>query len=247
MAHQERINAGISFHLNTLPPLQNSLDDLSHDATSLRFRRDKSSFRGISRFNQLRRLWVYSVNQQFLEELANIPTIEWLFIDGTTATDLTPLYQLRQLRRLVIAGGTKIQNMNWVTGLPALEALALENIKRVRDLDPIASLTSLTTLGVEGSMWTDMRVASLAPLSTLSRLRHLFLTSFRAADRSLRPLHPLINLKVLEITAYFPDKEFLRLREALPELQCDWFDMIDRHGSIRAGIRAEVKRMTSSG
>jgi Leucine-rich repeat (LRR) protein len=244
MSHQARIDAGIGFHFNTPPPSPTSLDCLSLDTTSLSFRREKSSSRGINRFKQLTHVWAYAVNQEFLEELASIPTIEWLFIRGTTATDLTPLCQLRQLRRLVIKGGTKIENLDWIVGLPALEALALENFRRVRDVDPITSLPSLRALGLEGGNWTNMRVASLAPLSSLTQLHYLFLTSFRAEDRSLRPLYSLINLKVLECAAFFPDEEFRELRKAIPRLECSWFDMLDRYGSIRAGIKAEVKGMT---
>lgn len=240
-SHQDRIDAGVSFDWSSLPAHRTSLVDLPHDATELRFRREGSSHRGLHRFGSLRRVWAYSVNQDFLEELADIPTVEQLFIDGTTATDLTPLQRLRQLRRLIVNGGTKIQSMDWVAGLPALEALAIENFKRVLRLDPLSSLTSLTALGVEGSIWTRMRVATLAPVSGLGRLRYLFLTNLTASDRSLRPLHSLTRLEVLQIGALFPDEEFLRLREALPTLRCDWFEMIDRHGSTRAGIRAAVR------
>jgi len=239
-SHQDRIDAGVSFDWSSLPAHRTSLVDLPHDATELRFRRDGSSHRGIHRFDSLRRVWVYSVNQEFLEELAAIPTIEQLFIDGTTVTDPTPLHRLRQLRRLIINGGTQIQSMDWVMGLPSLEAFAIENFKRVLHLDPLTSLTSLTALGVEGSIWTRMRVATLAPVSALRRLRYLFLTNVTASDRSLRHLHSLTSLEVLQIGALFPDEELLRLREALPTLRCDWFEMIDRHGSTREGIRAAV-------
>jgi hypothetical protein len=187
-------------------------------------------------------LWLYSVNQEFLEELVDISTIEQLYIEGITATDLTPLHGLKRLRRLVLIGGTKIQSVNWVAGLPPLEALAIENFKRVNDLDPLGALTSLSALGVEGSIWTRMRVASLAPLAGLHGLRSLFLTNLTASDRGLRHLHSLARLEVLQIGALFPDEEFVRLRHALPRLRCDWFEIIDRHGSTREGIRAAVRR-----
>ena len=238
--HQERIDAGVSFDYDALPPHRTSLADVRRDATELRFRRQRSSHNGIGRFRDLRRLWLYSVNQRFLDELAEITTVEMLFIEGLTATDLTPLKRLGKLRRLIIHGGTKIQSLDWVAALPQLEAFAIENFKRVSDLDPIISLTSLTALGIEGSIWTSMRVSSLAPLAQLRGLRFLFLTNLRAADRSLRPLHSLANLQVLQIGAVFPDEEFLLLRRALPELHCDWFGIIDRHGSTREGIRAAV-------
>jgi hypothetical protein len=237
-SHQDRIDAGVSFDRTSLPAHRTSLADLAHDATELRFRREGSSHRGIRRFGKLRRAWLYSVNQDFLEELAELPEIEQLFIDGTTATDLTPLHRLRHLRRLIVNGGTKIQSMDWVLGLSPLEALAIENFKRVLYLDPIASVTSLTALGIEGSIWTRMRVATLAPLSGLHRLRYLFLTNLTASDDSLHPLHSLARLEVLQIGALFPDAELLGLRQALPRLRCDWFEIIDRYGSTREGIRA---------
>ncbi|MBI3875631.1 MAG: hypothetical protein HY300_06660 [Verrucomicrobia bacterium] len=241
--HQERIDAGVSFDWSSLPTHRTSLADLPPDANELRFRRNGSSHRGVHRFRELRRLWLYSVNQEFLEELADVPTVEHLFIDGITATDLTPLRKLRRLRRLVLIGGSKIQSMDWVVELPPLETLAIENFKRLSHLDALEALTSLSALGVEGSMWTRMRVASLGPLSCLHGLRSLFLTNLIASDRSLEHLHSLAGLEVLQIGALFPDEELVRLRQALPKLRCAWFDMIDRHGSTREGIRAAVQHL----
>jgi hypothetical protein len=239
---QERIHAGISFDRSLLPPHRTSLVDLPSGSTELWFRRDRSSHRGIHRFGRLRRLWLYSVNQEFLQELADIPAIEQLFIDGLTATDVTPLQRLRHLRRLVLIGGTKIESLDWLAGLAPLETLALENFKRVFDLGALASHTSLTALGVEGSIWTRMRVVTLAPLAGLYRLRSLFLTHLTAADHSLRPLHSLSDLQLLEIGALFPDDELVRLRQALPKLRCDWFEIIDRYGSTRKGISSNRSR-----
>jgi Leucine-rich repeat (LRR) protein len=239
-SHQDRIDGGVSFDWNSLPPHCTTLVELPLDATELCFRRDGSSHRGIHRFRQLRRLWLYSVNQEFLEELAEIPSVEQLFIDGTTITDISPLHRLPRLRRLIIIGGTKIESLDWVAGLPALQALAIENFKRVVYLDPLASLTSLSALGIEGSIWTRMRVSTLAPLSALRGLQYLFLTNLTASDCSLRHLHSMTDLKVLQIGALFPDEELLQLRLALPRLRCDWFEVIDRYGSTREGIRAAV-------
>ena len=100
----------------------------------------------------------------------------------------------------------KIQSMDWVTGLSPLEALAIENFKRVLHLDPLESLTSLTALGIEGSIWTRMRVATLAPLSGLRGLLYLFLTNLTASDRSLHHLHSLTGLEVCRSALCFPTK-----------------------------------------
>ena len=247
LVQQDRIEAGIGFDWDLLPPYQTSLFGLPEDAEELRFRRERKSHRGIRRFRSLRRLWLHSVNQEFLEEVSELPAVEMLLIDRLTATDLRPLRSLRRLRRLIIEGGTKINDLDWVAELPPVEALAIENFKRVSELEPLASLTGLSALGVEGSTWTMMRVASLAPLARLKRLRRLFLTSLRVTDRSLQPLYALTDLEVLQCAAAFSDDEFIRLRRALPRLRCDWFDVIDRYGSIEESFRVQFGSATKKG
>lgn len=241
--HQLRIDSGISPDWNNLPEHRTTLANLAPDATELRFRRIRSSHKGIGKLTNLRRLWAHSVNQEFLDELTGISTIEHLYIAGLTAADLSPLTRLRGLRRLIAIGGTKVENMDWVLGLPPLESLAIENFKRIRSIDALAAQSSLSALGIEGSVWTRMHVDSLAPISFLTRLRALYLTNLTARDRSLRHLVSLKELQVLEIGALFPDNELLRLHEALPNLRCDWFDMIEAHGSTREGIRAAVSKI----
>ena len=241
LVQQDRIDAGIGFQWDTLPPHRTALNDVPLDVQELRFRRERQSHRGLSRFRQLRRVWAYSVHQDFLDELAGLPDLELLYIEGLTATDLRPLAKLRRLRRLILIGGTKIENLDWTAELPPLDALAIENFKRLETLDPLGSLQSLSALAVEGSMWTAMRVASLAPVSAISNLRYLFLTNLRTSDQSLSPLHPLTNLRVLECGALFTDEEFMRLRAAIPGLRCQWFEMIDRYGTTREGIRRAVR------
>jgi hypothetical protein len=97
----------------------------------------------------------------------------------------------------------------------------------------------LSALGIEGSTYTPMHIASLAPLSRLHDLRYLFITCLRTSDGSLKPLHTLKRLQVLECGAsYFHDEEFVSLHQALPKLRCEWFDMIERYGGTRAGIKS---------
>ena len=73
-------------------------------------------------------------------------------------------------------------------------------------------------------------------------MRSLFLTNVLTKDRSLEPLQGLLALETLDVGALFPDKELIQLRRALPNLKCSWFDLLDRYGSTRAGIRASVKK-----
>lgn len=138
-----------------------------------------------------------------------------------TAIDLQPLARLRQLRRLVVRDATRIIDLEWTRAL-TLESLALENLSSVRSLEPLVDQPALRALGVEGAMWTAMRVHSLEPLRNLERLEYLFLTNLRVQDGSLRPLHGLPRLRFLQCARYYADGEFAALAAARPGLQGNW-------------------------
>jgi hypothetical protein len=144
-------------------------------------------------------------------------------VGSVTVTDLRPLAALPRLRRLVVKDAPRIEDLEWTRGLQ-VESLGLENFKRVTLLDPLAQLTGLRGLAVEGSMWTAMRVASLQPLAGLQALEGLFLTNLRVADRSLRPLHALPELRELQCARWYAEGEFAALAAARPDLRCCWFD-----------------------
>jgi len=50
----------------------------------------------------------------------------------------------------------------------------------------------------------------------------------------------LHHLRYLEIAAFYPDADFLAVRRALPNLECEWFQQIDKYGSIKAAIKART-------
>ena len=232
--HEIRVAAGVSYEVSSLPPLVETLDGVPRDTRQLFFRRQQTSHRGIGELSDLRSLWVEKANDELIEEIAGLSKLEVLSIRSMTASSLTPLASLQSLRRLLAVGGTKLDTLDWVQGLPAgLEVLFLEGFTRVSDIGPLGDLAGLTALGFEGGMDTKVRIATLAPLSKLKALRYLFLAAARVADRSLAPLAGMTSLRHLETTVQFPDEEFIRLHRALPNLECEWFDMIEQHGSLR--------------
>lgn len=243
MSTSARVAAGVAFDWEALPQVRTALDDVPRSATELRLRREKASHRGIAEFTELRRLWAYSVDPAFFEEICSIPSLESLYVSGTTVTNLSGLSRIRTLRTLIVIGGTKVADLEWTNGLRSLSVLAIENFKRVEALDPLASLTGLRALGVEGSLWTPMRVASLDPLQRLTNLDCLFITNLRARDGSLRALHNLARLRELECGNLFARGELERLRRVLPHTNCSWFDMMAEHGSVAAGMKALMSRL----
>lgn len=224
ISHQERIDAGLGFIWDTLPERSQAAADIHPGAHDVVMYRSKHSHKGIAAHRHIRRLWAHAVDQAFLDEIAQLDALEMLYITRVSATDLTPLRNLPQLRSLSVIDATKVTDLGWLPSTASLQALAVENLKRVTDLDALASLTQLKALAVEGSMWTAMRVASLAPLSALKQLEHLFLTNLRVVDKSLRPLHALTGLRALQCANFYPAAEFMALAHARPQLRCDWFD-----------------------
>jgi hypothetical protein len=221
--HAARIAAGVGFEWDLLPRPVCSVGEIGADAIEVCFRRERHSQRGLHRHAAIRTLWASGVDDAFLDEIVRMPALETLSLGTVTAADLRPLAALPRLRRLVVKDAPRIEDLEWTRGLQ-VESLGLENFKRVTLLDPLAQLTGLRGLAVEGSMWTAMRVASLQPLAGLQALEGLFLTNLRVADRSLRPLHALPELRELQCARWYAEGEFAALAAARPDLRCCWFD-----------------------
>ena len=236
-----RLEYNVAVDWRSLPSHTNTLLGVASDTEELRFRREKDSHRGISRLTHLRKLVAFCVNQDFLEEISQLPLLEFLYIDQTTATNADCLERCKKLRHLVIVGGTKFSSLSWLQTLPPLDSLRLENFKQITDLSPLSALTSLRALCMEGSIWTTQRVNSFCPIAVLPCLEALFLANCRPFTGGLEPLQGLTQLRFLAIAAFYPESEFLRLRHALPNLECDWFQHIDQYGSIKAAIKAIVR------
>jgi hypothetical protein len=169
-ATDRRLEYKVEVDWANLPKHTNSLEGIADEVVSLRFRREKSSHRGISRFRLLRQLVAFCVNQECLEEISELPQLETLYISQLSATDVRCLGRCRSLRHLVIKHGTKIPCLSWVPALPPLDSLLLENLKKVEDISSIESLPSLKAFGFEGSIWATQRVASFQPIAHLPRL-----------------------------------------------------------------------------
>jgi len=232
---------------NNLPEQTITLQGISRSELRLRFRREKNSHRGLREFKDLKELVIFCPNQDAIEEIGYLQSLEFLYIDMTWATDLSALAVCRSLRHLTIKGATQVTSLGWVADLPPLESLLLENFKKITDISSLASLSTVKALGIEGSMWTRQNVDSFTPLSGLSLLEALFIANCKPSNAGLLPLHTLGNLRYLDAAAFYTEDEFMALHRALPQLSCDWFSQIREHVSIKAAINASIKHCKSSG
>jgi hypothetical protein len=220
-AHAARIDGGVGFEWDRLPAAVTTVSGVDPAAADVVFRREGASHVGLHRYTAIRRLWASQVDAAFLDEIAAMPALEMLSLQRVTAINLQPLARLLRLRRLIVRDATRVVDLEWTRAL-TLESLALENLKSVCSLEPLADQHGLRGLGVEGAMWTAMRVHSLEPLRNLERLEYLFLTNLRVRDGLLRPLHGLTRLRFLQCARYYADGEFALLATARPDLQGNW-------------------------
>jgi len=222
-AHRERIDAGLGFEWDLLPPWQTSVVGCPGETETLRLRRDKTHYRGLEALRSLTSLWAYGVDQSFLETICAAGSLETLSIDKVTAKDFSGLARLSQLKTLVIENAGGLQTLDWLPSCKRRDRFAIEGCINVQSIHPLSLCTNLSALGLEGGMWKPMKVASLSPLARLESLSHLFMTNLRVGDGSLLALRSLRSLQVLQCAKFFSADEFSGLAAALPALRCDWF------------------------
>jgi hypothetical protein len=168
----------------------------------------------------VRYLWFSSrVSQEMFEAVSRMSALEGLYIKWSGIKTMASITSLTNLKAFHLGTSGSLENIDALSKMSDLLILELENLKKIRKLDPIATLTQLQGLKVEGSMETTQVVDTLAPLSQLTGLRYLFLANLKTRDKTLRPLTSLRALETLHTAWWYPDEEFRMLRDALPNLK----------------------------
>lgn len=111
-------------------------------------------------------------------------------VDGNTM-DLTPLAQLTKLSVLE-ASSTSVRDLTPLAGLSSLRELTIDSSWSLRDLSPLAGLTELERLHLSSPSLRD-----LSPLAGLTKLEYLLVNSPLVND--LAPLAQLTSLTELRI------------------------------------------------
>ena len=225
--HQDRIDSGLGFEWDTLPDWLTSIESHNQNDHSLRLRREKKSHKGVSSLKQLKKLWAFGVDQDYLNEISELENLELLFMDKVTAKDFSGLAKLKNLKFLIIQNAPVIESVDWVNNLKTLIGLAFENCKNLHDIQSLSECTNILSLGIEGGMWAPMKLNSFKPLSNLINLEYLFLTNLKVNDGSLQPLASLKKLKIIQCANFYAKNEFSSLALALPRTRCQWFPAND--------------------
>jgi hypothetical protein len=202
-----------------------SANDIVEGTTFVSLSRVKKSHHGIGQRKSITTLFASAVDQSYLDEICQLEALEYLWLGWpVTAADLSGLEQLKQLTYLKLDSPRNVTDFGPITRLPALTHLFVENAKHMNSLDWLAPLKNhLTSLGIEGSMWTLQKVPGLAPLSGFG-FEALFMTSVQLADKDLTTLAACPNLSYLQCARFAPKKRFEELKSLRPDIDCLWFD-----------------------
>lgn len=178
----------------------------------------------------LRHLWVSGVNPVAIEVIGSLASLERLVIHDFRIADLQALASLKNLGALTVVGSPKLRSIAGIEGLVDLRSLVLFDNCNYPDVQPLAGLTRLETLCLEGGFSKRLSLQTLEPLGNLVALRRLRLAAIRVVDRSLRPLHDLRSLREVFIAKAFPPAEFRALGSALPDARGEFVDSFRNAG-----------------
>jgi hypothetical protein len=167
----------------------------------------------------VRFLWFVSrVPQDLFDAACRMPSLEGLYVKWSGLNNINALEGNRALRYFHLGSSTGLRAIDSLSQQHQLRWLGLENLKRIRDFEPVGELKELEGLTIEGSIWTTQRVFSLAPIGKLKNLRYLSILNLRSDDRTLAPLLSLHNLEAFLVSRWWNEHELAELRRRNPKL-----------------------------
>jgi Leucine-rich repeat (LRR) protein len=152
-----------------------------------------------------------NLTDEEIAPLAGLTNLTELNLRSNGISDLTPLASLNNLTRLDLESN-RISDVSPLANLTNLTNLFLHN-NRISDITPLANLTNLERLNFAINNINDIsalanlvnlrsldfsgNITDISPISDLTRLEILFITSSQVSD--IKPLADLTNLRLLNL------------------------------------------------
>lgn len=196
--------------------------DVPDDATRLTLTRRDRHWTRVLQLTQLRELTLHEPDAAQLQALAQLPQLTALRISHARPTTLAMLEGMTGLRELVLEYVSGVADLSPLGRLPALQALHLENLRRVSDFAGLGGSRTLRDLAIVGTLDWDQPVQDLGFLATLPSLERLRLTWFRAPKTFpvLGALQGLAQLRTLELGMNaLPLEDFAWIEANLPHVE----------------------------
>ncbi len=166
---------------------------------------------GLEYFANVSSVYLENSTATDISPLAHLASLEQLFLDGANVADLSPLASLDNLERLSLRQ-TDVSDITPLAALSNLRELALDDTL-VSDLAPLENLTNLYILSLD-----DTPIKDVTPLAKVTNLMIVDLTGTPVDD--VAPLTKLTNLKVLFLDGTQVTKDDNEaLRQSLPNCE----------------------------
>lgn len=195
--------------------------DAPVDTTRLTLTRSDSNWKRALGLAQLVELTLHEPDQAQLEALADFRGLTVLRISHARPKTLAMIVGLSQLRELVLEYVSGVSCLSPLGQLPALQALHMENLRRVSDFSGLAGSRSLRHVAIVGTPDWKQPVDDFGFLGTIPTLESLELCWVKAPSASpvLASLLALERLAKLEIAmGDLPLEEFAWLQARLPHV-----------------------------
>jgi hypothetical protein len=115
-------------------------------------------------------------SDKYLEQVFDMPNLEYLFIRNLKERDLSRFAGLKNLKKLELIDARKLESLEGIEHLTTLEDLCLDGKPKLTDVSALNRLPSLKLLEIAGCN----HIQWPADLSGLSSLRHVLFKEMKA-------------------------------------------------------------------
>lgn len=199
------------------------LAEIPKTSTSLTITSATKNWERLSQFAHLEELTLHEPSDPQFQLLAALPWLKRLRLTFFGPTDLEPLRSLHALEELVLEYVSKFDDLSPLVGLPKLQAVHFENLRRVHDFS-VLSGSAIRTLTIIGTTDWEQPIDSLDFLAEMPRLER-----FRSWCSRIGGEAPVLAGLAKSKVSYFSLRE-----NALPLVDFAW--LVAKRPDLRGSI-----------
>lgn len=170
-------------------------------------------------FRQIRHISA-TLQPDWLPILAALPKLESVNLTLPKSAEIPSLACLRKLRSLVLRCNKHQENLDFLADMDRLHSLCVSAAIGVKSLAPVATLSDLREIYLDGKLGKHVLLDSFKPLAELTQLQFaVLLVKVAKHNRSLEPLHALKKLNHLHLAPAYKPEQYDALLAALPKLK----------------------------
>jgi hypothetical protein len=156
-----------------------------------------------------------------ISQLMAVPQLEHVHLSIPGSTLVPPLQGFKNLRSLVVRCNRQQPDLEFVRGMDWLHSLCISEALAVTSFEPLATLTGLRELYIDGAIRGRAAVDTLEPLASLKHLQFLSLLA-KVNRGGLQPLRRLKRLNDVWLSHEYLAEDYDALLQAnldLAEIQ----------------------------